>query len=320
MSASRPRVLFFGMRGRFSGPPLAALLGDRIPIVGVVLPPDSLRRDPAAPPIRRLAPESAPHLLPMLSGGPTVLDMAREHRIPLFELAQPGDAVALATLAALRPELIAVACFPRILPPALLALPRWGALNLHPSLLPRHRGPAPLFWTFYHGDAGAGVTVHIMDDRVDTGDLLMQADVPIPGGATGPDLERACAATGASLLVASVRGRADGSLTPRPQHEADATYAPWPTPRDLEVPTTWTAERAYRFIRGVSTWYSLSLPLPAPHASAPLRLREAIGVEDNDVLPLDTLYRQVGGEAWVRFGGGVLRVKVLTNSSTAAKL
>jgi methionyl-tRNA formyltransferase len=317
--APRPRVLFFGTRGAFSGPPLAALLDAGVPIVAVVLPSDPVHwRDPDAPPIRLLAarplPDDAPGALPMLAPEPLLPDLAREGGIPLLELARPGDPAALAALAALRPDLICVACFPRSLPPLLLALPRRGCLNLHPSLLPRHRGPAPLFWTFYHGDAVAGVTIHIMDEGIDTGDLLLQAHVPVPEGTTGPELERACAAAGAALLVTAVREWSAGALTPRPQRESDATAAPWPTPRDLEVPLTWSAGRAFRFIRGVSAWYPLTLPVPSLRGPLSLRIQDAQGVEEADALPPGQRYRVEEGQAWVRLREGVLRIALLAKT------
>ena len=309
----RPRVLFFGTRGAFSGPPLAALLDAGVTVAAVVLPATPARwRDPEAPPIRPLPREEAPVALPVLAE-PGLPELARARGIPAFELARPGDPAALAALAALRPDLICVACFPRILPPPLLALPRRGCVNLHPSLLPRHRGPAPLFWTFYHEDAVAGATIHIMDEGVDTGDLLLQAPVPIPEGCTGPELERACAAAGAALLTTGVRGWIERSLTPRPQPEAGATHAPWPTPRDLAVPLAWPARRAFRFIRGVSPWFPLTLPLPGPHGTDALRLRAALGVERDDALPPGRPYHIADGNAWVRFRAGVLRVALVTS-------
>lgn len=298
--ASTPRILFFGTRGAFSGPPLAALLAAGIPVAAVVLPPDRARAHGTVPPPIRPLPQDAS--LPMLGHAPTVPDLAREHGLPLFELSRPGDPEALARLAAFRPDLICVACFPRLLPRALLDLPRRGCLNLHPSLLPRHRGPEPLFWTFYHGDAVAGASIHIMDEGGDTGDLLLQTPVPIPDSITGPELERACADAGAALLPAAVHGRAGGSLLPRPQPQDGATYAPRPEPRDLEIPLTWTARRAFHFIRGVGAWYPLTIRVPGRR---PLRIREALGVVET---PVQGRYTIEGSEARVRFEDSVLRL------------
>jgi methionyl-tRNA formyltransferase len=314
MSASGPRVLFFGTRGAFSVPPLAALLDAGVPVAAVILPPDPAgTRGVRPPPIHPIATERMAGALPMLEPEPTLLDLAREHGLPAFALARPDDPMALATLKSLKPDLICVACFPRVLPPSLLQLPRRGCLNLHPSLLPRHRGPAPLFWTFYHDERSAGVTVHIMDHRVDSGDLLLQEPIPILPGTTGPALERACAEAGGRLLVTAARAWAEGSLAPRAQPEAEATHAPWPTPRDLEIPITWTAARAFRFTRGVSTWYPLTMRVPGPLGTVILRIQEALGVEPDDALPSGQTYRQSGNEAWVRCHAGILRVSTLTS-------
>jgi methionyl-tRNA formyltransferase len=290
MSVTTPRVLFFGTCGAFSGPPLDALMAAGVSVAALVLPPA--------------------RTLPMLAAAPTILDLARAHGLPILELELPGDGETPARLAAFQPDLICVACFPRILPPPLLTLPRLGCLNVHPSLLPRHRGPAPLFWTFYHGDAVAGATIHKMTGRVDAGEILFQSPVPIPDGINGAELEQACAAVGGRLLVEAVRGVASGALVPRPQREADATLAPWPTRRDLEVPLAWPAERAHRFIRGVAGWYPLTLTLPGSEGATSLGIRHAIGLESEEALPRGQGFRLVEGEAWVRFSEGVLRVAV----------
>src|SRR5205823_3279104 len=99
----------------------------------------------------------------------------------------------------------------KILPPELLDVPRVGCLNVHPSLLPAHRGPAPLFWTFRHGDPLAGLTVHWMDEGIDTGDIALQEEIPVAEGTSGLDLQRECLERGARLLVEVVQAVATGT-------------------------------------------------------------------------------------------------------------
>ena len=110
------------------------------------------------------------------------------------------DPLLMAQLAALQPDLMCVATFPWLLAPPLLTLPPCGTLNLHPSLLPRHRGPAPLFWVYYHNDRQTGVTVHCVNERADAGDMLCQEAFPLPRGYNIRDLHTTGAQCGARLL------------------------------------------------------------------------------------------------------------------------
>jgi methionyl-tRNA formyltransferase len=234
-----------------------------------------------------------------------VLDLAWERDIPVLEVGTLTSPECIGALAATAPDLICVACFPRLLPPALLALPRFGCLNLHPSLLPAHRGPAPLFWAFRAGDARTGVTLHIMDERIDSGDILLQKALRIPDGITGSALEEACAVDGAGLMLEAVRALPAGGLVGRPQNEADASYESWPTLADLEVPTARPARWAYNFIRGAGEWY----PLTVSAGGRRFCVRRAIAwtLEEGFSAP----YRLCGDEAWIRFSPGVLHVQVV---------
>jgi methionyl-tRNA formyltransferase len=249
---------------------------------------------PAAPP-RATLPLLTPHL------EPSIISLAWERAIPAYALARPVAGAALSALAGLGADALAVACWPWRLPPALLALPRHGALNLHPALLPAHRGPAPLFWMLRAGDATAGVTIHQMDATLDAGAIVAQAPVPLRDGEPGDALERRCAETGGRLLAQSVRALVAGTARPAPQG-AGGSYEPWPQAPDFAVPLDRSARRAFNFIRGTAHWgephtlavdgaryhirealaYDMSATLEAPvvRHGARLRVRCAPGVLD----------------------------------------
>jgi methionyl-tRNA formyltransferase len=129
----------------------------------------------------------------------------------------------LAELRAAGPELIVLADYGRIIPDELLALPRHGALNIHPSLLPRHRGAAPVQGAILAGDAVTGVTLMRMDAGLDTGPIVAQVAVSLEGDETAPVLEARLAELGADLLIASLPGWLDGSLQAQPQPAAGAS-------------------------------------------------------------------------------------------------
>lgn len=251
----RPGVIYFGMAGVLSRAPLAALLAAGIDVRAAVVPASA--DGGATAPIQRLAPPRGAPARPASFAAllrQTVVDVAWERGIPAWELARPGDWAALDLLASYQPDLIAVSCFSLRLPAPLLAVPRLGCLNLHPSLLPANRGPAPLFWTFRQGVARTGVTVHLMDTGLDSGPIVAQEGFDLADGLTSDELELHCAALGAALLVRAVHGLAAGTLTPQPQDETRATTYPWPRAADFVVTPDRPARWAFNFLRGTAGW------------------------------------------------------------------
>jgi len=155
----------------------------------------------------------------------------------------------------LRLGAIVMACFPWKLPAWLRALPAFGCLNVHPSLLPDGRGPEPLFWAFRWGLEETGVTVHLVDGCWDTGPILAQQTVRLSQNATVPSLEHDLAIIGGDLVRDVLLSNREGSLAMRPQAAGNARYAPNPGEQDLRIDTSWTAERAAGFMRAVIPAY-----------------------------------------------------------------
>ena len=248
---SRLRVLYFGMPVEFSAPPLRRLIESRLDVCAVVVPERSdglaiegqLGLGRAEFGLDAFVLHTSPFGL--LASG-----------LPLIRVSNLKDAEVLALMAALRPDVICVACFPMILPPALLALPPLGCLNLHPSLLPRYRGPAPLFWQFHAGEIQTGVTVHFIDRGVDTGDIALQRPVAFPDGLGGDEADRLCAEAGGELMVEAVRLLEEGRCPQVSQSEAGVTptSAPWPSASDFEISRSWPARRAFNFVCGTAHW------------------------------------------------------------------
>ncbi|HBY98026.1 MAG: formyltransferase family protein [Ardenticatenaceae bacterium] len=308
-ASDSPRVLFMGMAGAFSLPPLAALLAAGIPVAAVLVP--ALRPlMPETPPVRPVRPVPVASDLPLVTpfAERTIIHLAWEQGIPIYQVGRLGDPAVLTLARNLAPTAICVACFPAILPPALLAIPPAGALNIHPSLLPAYRGPAPIFWVFRHGERRTGVTVHLMDAGIDSGDIVAQEAFELPVGISGTEVNRRSAEIGARLLVEAVQAAGNGNLTRRPQDEREATYFSWPTAADFELATTRPARWAFNFIRGADEWgRQFEIVVAGQH----------IPVETaRDWSPdarLATPFRVEGDEILVQFSPGVLRAVLATD-------
>lgn len=253
---SPPRVLFFGMQGNFSLPPLKALLDKGIEVCAIVIPAPRDSFDSQST-IRLKEPVWMGRLpLPLLNSSlhSTIIHLAEARRIPIWEVARLSDPETLATLSEYRPDMLCVACFSLYIPRVILDIPRFGCLNVHPSRLPANRGPDPLFWTLREGKHQTGVTIHFIDEGMDTGDIVAQTIIDIPDGIRYTQLETQCATQGGYLLAQAVWDVYKGVATSFPQDEAKSEYHPLPSYEDHVVPVAdWSARNVYNFVRGIAT-------------------------------------------------------------------
>lgn len=198
------RVVFFGTP-EFALPSLEALLAAGFEVPLVVSRPDrpagrhlELTQPPVVAAAQRLG-----------------IPVAQPERLGVDEFFRP--------FVALRPEVAAVVAFGRLITPRVLGVPPRGFVNVHPSLLPRHRGPTPIETAILEGDAETGVSTMLLDEGLDTGPVLLQRAVPIGARERTATLAPRLARVGAELLVETLRALAGGSLVPRPQDERSAT-------------------------------------------------------------------------------------------------
>jgi methionyl-tRNA formyltransferase len=183
-----------------------------------------------------------------------VATVAGAHGIPILSptsLRDPGSVQSLGRLAA---DLIVLADYGRIMPSAVLGLPRLGALNLHPSLLPRHRGAAPVAAAILAGDPTTGVTLMRMDEGLDTGPIVAQRSITLTGDETATALETRLSELAAELLAESLPGWVAGRLVARPQPETGATLTRPLTRSDGWLDPARPASELERQVRAYQPW------------------------------------------------------------------
>ncbi|HWR15099.1 MAG TPA: methionyl-tRNA formyltransferase [Terriglobales bacterium] len=230
------RVVFCGTP-QFAVPSLRALLDSGFEIPLVVSQPDrpSGRGMQITPtPVKELA----------LSRGVEVMQPEKIKNNQEFR----------ARLEAIRPDAIVVVAYGRIIPQWMIDLPRFGNINGHASLLPKYRGAAPIQWAIAMGETVTGVTTMRIDAGLDTGDMLLKRELPITADDTALTIAPKLAQITAELLVETLRGLEDGTVTPTPQDHSEATLAPILKKEDGQIDFQRTATDIWNRLRGFQPW------------------------------------------------------------------
>ena len=159
-----------------------------------------------------------------------------------------------AQLEQLAPEAIIVVAYGRIIPKWMLDLPKHGNINLHASLLPKYRGAAPIQWAIANGESVSGNTTMRIDEGLDTGDILLQQELPIASDDTSISYAPVLASAGARLMVETLERLERGTITPRKQEDSQATLAPLLSKEDGRIDFNRTAKQIYDRLRGFQPW------------------------------------------------------------------
>lgn len=178
---------------------------------------------------------------------------AVENGLAVFQPVKIKAPEAVALLKSLQPECIVVVAFGQLLSKEILELPLYGCINVHASLLPAYRGAAPVHWAVMNGELKTGVTTMLMNEGLDTGDMLLSREYPISGEAITGELYDALARIGAELILETLNGLKTGTITPIPQPE-HFTYAPLLTRDHEKIQWAWSADRIHNRIRGLNPW------------------------------------------------------------------
>ena len=290
---SRPlRIVFMGTPD-FAVPTLHALHESGHTVTAVVTQPDRPKGRG-----RKLAP-------------PPVKKAALHHGDPVLQPETVRTDELHSQMAELQPDLYVVVAFGQILPQSLLDVPTRGAINVHASLLPRHRGAAPIQWAIIEGDPETGVTTMMMDMGMDTGDILLTEKTAIDPGETAASLHDRLGLMGAQVLIRTLERLQNGTLSRTPQDHDQATYAPMLKKKDGEIDWSLPADQIERLIRGVTPW-------PGAYTfSDGMRLkifRASVLERDISVAP-GTILECFPGELRVATGKGALAIREIQGKS-----
>lgn len=228
-------IVFMGTPD-FAVPCLQALLDAGHTVSGVVTQPDK--------------PKGRKYVLTP----PPVKVLAQKNGIPVYQPVSLKQEDSWEPIKAWNPDLIAVVAYGKILPKTILDLPCYGCVNVHASLLPRHRGAAPIQWSILMGDKETGVTTMQMAEGLDTGDMLLKCSTPIDPQETSGQLHDRLMTMGAKLLVDTVEHIQKGDITPQKQDDSLSTYASMLSKSMCPIDWTKSAEQVHNQIRGLSPW------------------------------------------------------------------
>jgi methionyl-tRNA formyltransferase len=238
---AKPRILFMGTPA-FALPSLQILYEQKYPIVGVVSQPDR----PQGRGLKEIA--------------PPVKMLAQKFGLPVFQPDKVRDGSFLETFYQLKPDMVVVVAFGQILPKEIIDDPPMQCLNVHPSLLPKYRGAAPINWPIIRGETKTGVTIMLMDEGMDSGDILTQQETEIGAAETYGELHDRLAQLGAAMLIKTIEQVAAGAAKRQPQDASGVTFAPRLKKETGKISWQNNVSDIVNLIRGLS-------PSPAAYSS-----------------------------------------------------
>lgn len=286
--SDRLRIVYMGTPD-FAVPALEALIASRHDVVGVVTNPDrpSGRGKKMTPPPVKVAASAA--------------------EIPVYQprkLRKNDDA--FDRISAWNADVGVVAAYGQILPQRFLDIFEHGCVNIHASLLPRHRGASPINAAIVHGDSESGVTIMQMEAGLDTGPMIATRKVPIEPLTTAQELHDELSKLGAAMIVGALEGLTSGEITPEPQDDSRSTYASMMSKSDGRIDWSKSAADVANLIRGMNPWPGAFATLQRPDGDLRVKFhlaRSAEGEgEPGEILAAD------GDDLVIACGDGAIEV------------
>jgi methionyl-tRNA formyltransferase len=203
-----------------------------------------------------------------------------------------------------KPDIIVVVAFGHIIPKNILAIPKIATINIHASLLPKYRGPAPIQWAIINGEIETGVTTMLMDEGLDTGDILLSSKIKIFSDDTSGTLHDRLANLSADVLIRTIERIETGDITPISQDHTQATYAPLLKKNDGRMNWEMSAQTLEAFVRGMTPWPGAF----TFHGKKRLKIFKAMPIIIDTVEPPGTVIKRFPDELYVATGKGALSV------------
>lgn len=235
-----------------------------------------------------------------------VKSYASEKGLNILSPEKVGDEESLSALRDLNADLFVVIAYGQYIPPSVLNLPRFGSINLHPSLLPKYRGSSPIQWALVNGDTMTGVTILYVSEKMDSGDIILQKEVPVRPEDNAETLEPVLASAGADLLMDAVEQIRSGTVMARPQDDAEATEVRKLVKEDGRVDWSLPAEQIRNRVRAFIVWPGCFCEAPCRTGMQRVKLLD-VRVETGSGKPGEVLDAGKEG-ALIATGEGALRL------------
>ena len=288
------KTCFFGTRGQFSAAVFSALLDHGAPITQVFCASVA----PASLPKAHL-PVSNP------SDGETLDSLAHRHGIPIRYIASQSELSSLDLQNFEIPDFVLVACFPYRLPEVVISWPESRCLNIHPSLLPKYRGPDPIFWQLHENEPQTGVSLHIVSAELDAGPIISQKTCPFEEGSVRHEIETLLARSGAILFTSFIAADNTQNFTDTKQDGALASYYPFPSTDDYQISSLWSAKHAFNFIHGTcspSGYYIVKSENETHNIISALEYSNSDNIIDK--------VNELNNELFIQFSPGILHATI----------
>ena len=228
-------ILFMGTP-EFAVPSIEALKKSGYNVIGVVTQPDK--------------PKGRGYKM----SAHTIKEYAIENDISVYKPKSMGNNCFINTLEELNPDIIVVVAYGKVLPKYILDYPKYGCINVHASLLPKYRGAAPIHRSIINGEKKTGITIMYMNEGLDTGDIIVQKEIPIEYNDTAGHLHDKMSVLGGQVLLSAIELIKDNKAPRYPQDDKEATYAPMLNKDESEIEWSASADKIRNFIRGLNPW------------------------------------------------------------------
>lgn len=238
----------------------------------------------------------------------TIQELSNKYQIPVYDVDGKNYDQLHQSLSESKPDIILCACFPYLIPEHIYKQAKFAGINIHPSLLPQYRGPQPLFWQLKHGLKRLGVSLHLISNKLDRGDIVAQTNFGFKNGSSEDEIYQIVARLGVELFHQYLNQLKQNTAEAMAQAmtQTEGSYFTSPGPEDFKLYPEWSAEHAFNFMRATAHWMQ---PYSIDIADSTVLLGSAISFDPDQTL--DQPYRCTDDSITVQFNGGCLRARLL---------